>query len=237
MHSAQADTKAGPKGRRRVAGEDPAKRNQILDGARRCFLSVGFAHASMNQITAEAGVSKGTIYVYFADKEGLFKALIEREKSKGMSAAQETLDKGGTIPEVLHRFGTSISTRMTSDEMVRAQRMVLGVIEQMPEIAQIFYGGDTFSAHRILARYLDTKTASGELVIANTDLAARQFLDLSMASNFKRRLFGNLPEPMPASEIESIVSSAVTMFLAVYGPQQTAPRTTPHLGVSETASG
>ena len=235
MRSAHADAKASLGSRRRAAGEDPAKRNQILDGAKRCFLSVGFANASMNQITAEAGVSKGTIYVYFADKEGLFKALIEREKSAVLSGAQDALDQGGSVTDVLLRFGTYVSTRMTAEEVVRAQRMVLGVIEQMPEIARTFYGGDTFSAHRVLAHYFDTKVASGDLVIADTDLAARQFLDLSMASNFKRRLFGNLLEPMSATEINHIVTSAVGMFLAYYGPQH-ANRAPPPRGSSETVS-
>ena len=48
----EADGKPG----RRVAGQDPAKRNQILDGAKRCFLDVGFDAASMNDITAAAGL-------------------------------------------------------------------------------------------------------------------------------------------------------------------------------------
>ena len=41
---------------------------------------MGFDAASMNDITREAGVSKGTIYVYFANKEELFEALIEEER-------------------------------------------------------------------------------------------------------------------------------------------------------------
>src|SRR6218665_138052 len=95
----------GPK-RRRAAGQDPAKRAQILDGAKRCFLSLGFEASSMNEITTEAGVSKGTLYVYFADKEDLFKALIDREKSAVMSAAQQQLELPGTTADALHRFGT-----------------------------------------------------------------------------------------------------------------------------------
>jgi AcrR family transcriptional regulator len=53
---------------RPAAGQDPAKRSQIIDGARRVFIEKGFEAASMNDITREAGVSKGTIYVYFANK-------------------------------------------------------------------------------------------------------------------------------------------------------------------------
>ena len=64
-----------------AAGADPVKRGQILDGAKRVFMKLGYDAASMNDVTREAGVSKGTIYVYFQSKEDLFGALVEREKS------------------------------------------------------------------------------------------------------------------------------------------------------------
>ena len=57
------DKLAAPQTGRRVAGEDPAKREQILDGAKRVFMEQGFEAASMNDITRAAGVSKVTIYV------------------------------------------------------------------------------------------------------------------------------------------------------------------------------
>lgn len=204
---------------RRAAGQDPAKRAQILDGAKRCFLSLGFEAASMNDITSEAGVSKGTLYVYFEDKADLFAALIDREKSAVMSAAQHQLEAGGSIPDALHRFGTYVTTRLTSEEVIRAQRMVLGVAERMPEIAQRFFTGDSFSAHHILKDWLDHRVAASELAIEDTDLASRQFLELSMASIYKRRLFGNLPKPAPAKEIDRVVASAVAVFMGFYGPK------------------
>ncbi|MBD0354642.1 MAG: helix-turn-helix transcriptional regulator, partial [Rubrobacteraceae bacterium] len=49
-----------------------AKRDQILDGARRVFLRDGFAGASTDDIAAEAGVSKRTLYAYYPSKEDLF---------------------------------------------------------------------------------------------------------------------------------------------------------------------
>jgi AcrR family transcriptional regulator len=213
MQISEDDKRTG----RRAAGQDPAKRAQILDGAKRCFLSVGFEAASMNEITSEAGVSKGTLYVYFEDKEDLFKALIDREKSAVMAAAKQQLEAGGTIPEALQRFGVYVTSRLTSDEVIRAQRMVLGVAERMPEVAARFFTGDSFSAHHILQDYLDARVAAGELRIDDTDLASRQFLELSMASVYKRRLFGNLPEPMPLPQIEHVVASGVAMFMKSYG--------------------
>src|ERR671931_410522 len=70
---------------RPAAGQDPAKRKQIIEGARRVFIDMGFDAASMNDITREAGVSKGTIYVYFANKEELFECLIDEERKQMFS--------------------------------------------------------------------------------------------------------------------------------------------------------
>ncbi len=209
----EGDAKPG----RRVAGQDPAKRNQILDGAKRCFMGAGFEASSMNDITAEAGVSKGTLYVYFKDKEDLFGAIIDREKSAVMGAARKEIERRGTIAEQLPRFGSYVTSRLTSDEVIRAQRMVLGISERMPDVATRFFGSDAFSAHLILKEYLDRGIAAGDFVIEDTDLAARQFLELSMASIYKRRLFGNLPNPVPLPEIERVVHKAVDMFLHYYG--------------------
>ena len=54
-------TQPEPVGGRPAAGEDPVKREQILDGALCVFMQMGFDAASMNDITREAGVSKGTL--------------------------------------------------------------------------------------------------------------------------------------------------------------------------------
>ena len=54
---------------------DSAKRRQIIDGARQVFLAQGFDGASMGEIARTAGVSKGTLYVYFASKEDLFQVV------------------------------------------------------------------------------------------------------------------------------------------------------------------
>src|SRR5215471_5752115 len=58
---------------------DSAKRRQILDGARAVFLAQGFDAASMEEIARKAGVSKGTLYVYFDSKEQLFEATVHKQ--------------------------------------------------------------------------------------------------------------------------------------------------------------
>jgi AcrR family transcriptional regulator len=204
-----------PRGRA-AAGQDPAKRDQILDGAKNCFLKLGFEAASMNEITSEAGVSKGTIYVYFQNKEELFTSLIDRERSAMLTVAAHELNDAQSIEEALQRFGVSITTKLTSDMVIRAQRMVLAVAERMPDLAARFFGPDPFSGIVVLKTFLDAKVASGELRIEDTELASRQFFELAMAASFKRRLFGNMRQEMPAAEISRTVASGVAMFLKFY---------------------
>ena len=86
---------------RRAAGEDPRKRDQILEGAKRVFMKSGFDAATMNDITREAQVSKGTIYVYFNNKEDLFAALIERERSRMVASMRSALSGDGPVADSL----------------------------------------------------------------------------------------------------------------------------------------
>ena len=68
-----------PPSLRLVGDEDSSKRRQILDGAGKVFMDLGFDGASMGEIARQAGVSKGTLYVYFDSKEVLFEAIFEEE--------------------------------------------------------------------------------------------------------------------------------------------------------------
>lgn len=218
MQETDTDTIADkPRSSRRVAGQDPAKRAQIMAGAKRCFMKLGYEAASMNEITAEAGVSKGTIYVYFADKQTLFRALIESEKSAAMELLRRDLEKAKSLNEALATFGRTVCMRLSSDDVIRAQRMVLGVLESQPEVAGIFYGHDAGTGPDILAQYLASQVEAGNLQIEDVNLAAHQFSDLAMSTIYKRRLFGNMCHAPGRHDIEQVVDSAVAMFLARYG--------------------
>jgi len=56
-----------------------ARQENILNAAERCFSSQGFHSTSMHDICREAGISPGTLYLYFRSKEDLIAAICERE--------------------------------------------------------------------------------------------------------------------------------------------------------------
>ena len=199
------------------AGENPAKRDQILDGAKQIFAANGYDGASMNDITRAAGVSKGTIYVYFNNKEELFAALIQRERARIFDAVDSILIDSKPLEEVLFDFGMMFGRHMTDNNTVRSLRMVLGVIDDMPEVANMFLNcGPTRGAHR-LKDYLAARAAKGELVLEDDLLAARQFADLCTAGLFKPCLFNERNQPEDA-EIEKTVRAAIHVFMKAYAP-------------------
>jgi TetR/AcrR family transcriptional regulator of autoinduction and epiphytic fitness len=202
---------------RRVAGADPDKRRQILDGALAIFTARGFDAASMSDIAAAANVSKGTLYVYFEDKEHLFVALIERERESQRRGAFEALNDDPDLAHALQGFGEGLVGLLVSDFAVSAHRIVLGVAERMPDLGKEFYERGPMQGAQRLARFLDGKVGQGLLAIADTELAAAQFLDLCQSTLVRPRLFNADRTPPGRSEIARVVASAVELFLARYG--------------------
>lgn len=200
-----------------AAGEDPSKREQILDGAWRMFRQKGFDAASMNDITREAGVSKGTIYVYFANKEELFAALIDRHRAQFADSMRDILAGSEEVRDGLWQFGTAFANRLICTDMIPALRSVLGVIDRMPKLSQRFFTSAPNNVKVVLEDFLNHHIAQGSLDVDDVDLAARQFIELATGNIFKFRLFGELEGPVPDEELDRIISSAVRVFMAAYG--------------------
>jgi AcrR family transcriptional regulator len=69
-----------------------ARRQQIVDAARRCFTRNGFQATSMQDIFAESGLSAGAVYGYFASKDDLVAAIVEEELPRWASAVERALN-------------------------------------------------------------------------------------------------------------------------------------------------
>lgn len=201
---------------RRVAGADPDKRHQILEGAHAVFAARGFDAASMNDIAAAANVSKGTLYVYFEDKEHLFVALIEREREKQKQGMYEALAEEPDLDQALMNFGSGLVRLLTGSFAMSAYRIVLAVAERMPDLGREFYERGPMQGAQQLADFLARRVAQGELAIEDTALAAAQFVDLSQATLMRPRLFNAVRTPPSEDEIAHVVSEAVATFMARY---------------------
>lgn len=200
------------------AAVETDKRRQILDGARAVFMGAGFDGASMGEISKAAGVSKGTLYVYFDGKEALFEALTVEAK-RGLAEVLFRLDADDPdVRAVLTRLGHSYLVEMMRPDHVTTIRMVIGATEKFPRFGQAFYEAGPAQGVARLAAYLDTQVAAGRLRPADTGLAAKHFLHLCQAGLLTRLLFA-AGGPVGADEIGPRVAEAVRVFFAGYGPE------------------
>ena len=197
-----------------VGDEDSSKRRQILDGARKVFMNLGFDGASMGEIARSAGVSKGTLYVYFADKNRLFEAIVEEEAlEQGKTAFN--FDPARDVTTTLMEFGQAYIQLLCRPGGGSATRTVMAIAERMPEVGRRFYENVVSLTIGRLAAYLEAHVQSGDLVIEECPLAATQFMQMCQASLFMPFLFQAAPAPS-AERIAQVVESATRMFLAGY---------------------
>jgi AcrR family transcriptional regulator len=197
-----------------VGEEDSAKRRQILDGARAVFMDLGFDGASMGVIARAAGVSKGTLYVYFADKNRLFEAIVEQESLEQGKAAFN-FDPERDAITTLREFGQAYIQLLCRPGGGSAIRTVMAIAERMPDVGRRFYQRVLEHTINRLAEYLEARVKAGDLAIDDSTLAATQFMQLCQASLFQPFIFQAKPAPS-REQIAKVVDSAVRMFVATY---------------------
>jgi AcrR family transcriptional regulator len=114
-----------------------ARRNQILDGAWQCFAERGYHRATMQDVAAAAGLSAGTIYLYYESKEALLRAITERSQEMGRRVLEEVRAHadgplgaiqalGAVMKAALSDPGFETTTRLDSEiwpEIIRDERL------------------------------------------------------------------------------------------------------------------
>jgi len=202
--------------------DDNAKRRQIVDGARQVFLARGFDAASMADIAKAAGVSKGTLYVYFKDKDELFAAIVRCECAMQAEGVFDFDPDDHDVEAVLLKHGRAFVNTFSDPQRLSSLRAVIAVAERMPDIGRKVY--ETGPAHGIarVAAYLKAQVDAGVLAIDDCEVAAAQFIECCHATMFKPILFNFGPPPTP-ERIDHVVGMAVRMFMAAYRVKD-APR-------------
>jgi len=197
--------------------EESAKRRQILDGARKVFMDLGFDGASMGEIARASGVSKGTLYVYFADKNRLFEAIVE-EESLELRKMAFNFDPARDVETTLREFGRAYILVVCRPTGGSAIRTVMAIAERMPDVGRRFYEHVLENTINRLSVYLKAHVKPGELAIDDCQLAASQFMMMCQASLFLPFVFQAAPAPS-SERIDQVVESATRMFLAAYRPK------------------
>ncbi len=192
------------------------KRQRLLEAARELFTEQGYQGTSLNQVIARCGGSKQTIYSYFGDKEGLFKAVITDLTSK-VDASFE-LEALENHPAALRDFARNYLRQLTSPELNKVFRLILSEASRQPELAHYFWANGPMPTQRKIAAYLQQLQQQGYLQIEDVGLAAEQFL-ASIRGHIKLQALCGSPPPS-TGEILRRADSAVSMFLKAHAVDQ-----------------
>ncbi|MBK8007230.1 MAG: TetR/AcrR family transcriptional regulator [Rhizobiales bacterium] len=191
------------------------KRAQILEGAGKVFFARGFDGASMSDIAAAAGVSKGTLYVYFENKERLFAALVE-EHSREIGESGLRLDPTDTdLRGALTKTARAYLEVLAQPDHVAWLRTVIGAAEKFPELGQTFVDSGPRRAAQKLSDWFRAHISRGRLKIDNVEIAAWQFMMMIQGPILVPMLYGGEARPSSA-RIEEVVKQSVDTFLAAY---------------------
>src|SRR5688572_18397669 len=148
---------AKPPRTRKVAAE--ARRQAILKAALSVFAEHGFAAARLEDVAARAGVAKGTLYLYFRDKEALFEALIR----DAVSPLLEQMSRMAAAPDMppeqaIERFLSVFEKEVLGTERKLLLRLIIAEGPRFPAIAEFYYR-EVVSKGLGLMRTLATRAA------------------------------------------------------------------------------
>lgn len=197
--------------------KDLAKRQAILEAAKRLFLDNGYANTSMDAVAAEAGVSKLTVYSHFNDKETLFSAAVMAKCEEQLPTLFFELPDGMPVENVLLNIARGFHLLINSDESVNLHRLIMALGSQDPKLSMIFFEAGPQRMLQGMERLLGKIDQLGVLAIDKPRNAAEHFFCLLKGAGNFRLLYG-CGEPLTGEAAEAHVQEVVGLFMRAYRP-------------------
>jgi TetR/AcrR family transcriptional repressor of mexJK operon len=196
--------------------KDLGKRAAILEAAKRMFTAHGFERVSMDQIAAEAGVSKLTVYSHFGDKESLFSAAISAKCEEQLAGALFQVDASSSLRDQLLGIGRAFLSLINSEEALAIHRVVT---TQPPpaKLGQLFWDAGPRRVQEVFEAFLRAEIDAGALDIPDVHRGASQFFCLLKGEPHMLLLCG-CRDSIDDAEAEAHVQATVDMFLRAYQP-------------------
>ena len=154
-----------------------ARPQQLLDAALALFVEKGFAATRSEEVARRAGVSKGTLYLYFPSKEELLKAVIADSLSARIAeGAERSAQFAGSATELLTGMLVQWWTLLYDSPAAGVFKLVITEVRNFPDIAD-FYAREVIEpAHRLLGGILRRGIASGEFREVDIDAAVHSLV-------------------------------------------------------------
>ncbi|MBO6527389.1 TetR/AcrR family transcriptional regulator [Erythrobacter sp.] len=192
---------------------DEAKREAILAAAADCFFEHGFAASSIEQIAADAGVSKVTIYNRFGDKRALFTAAVELECEQLRDSLKVPEIPSGSLRHRLTAIGEAMVAFLSRPRMVQFERRIAADTEHEPAVGEAFLTAGPLRMKKAFAALIAAMHDAGEIEVGDPELAAEQFASMCKGMGDLERRFGAADDP---DRNRRRIEGAVEVFCRAY---------------------
>ena len=189
---ARRSRKARPRWQRRKA----ARPAEIVTAALEVFVERGFAAARLEEVARRAGVTKGTLYLYFKSKEALFKAVV-RETIVPVIAQGEALAQSfpGTARELVERLVRENWRLVGETDLAGIPKLMMAEAATFPQLTRFYYEEVVARGHRLMAGVIERGIKSGEFRKVDVATAAKLAMSPLMHATVARRAFAScMPE-------------------------------------------
>ena len=196
------------------------KVRQIVEAAREVFLEDGFSDASMDMIVRKAGVSKRTLYNYYASKEEIFIDVMQKQLGMLYENFATDRKKSGDLADQLQQIGIDMLRIANSPHTLALFRVTAAEAHRFPTLARQFFEQCFERVIDGIATILDREIRDSGLRVADTKQAGEYFLDLLFGTAYHRVVFGTIP-PMNDTAIKARTQRALRYFLETLGRADT----------------
>jgi AcrR family transcriptional regulator len=140
-----------------------ARPQELLDAALELFVEKGFSATRAEEVAARAGVSKGTLYLYYPSKEDLLKAVIEQRLSSEIAAgAAEAASFTGPTDALLREVLTHWWQRLYDSPASGVFKIIITEVRNFPELAEFHRRSVVEPGQRLIGELLQRGIDRGE---------------------------------------------------------------------------
>lgn len=200
-----------------------ARPAELLDAALDVFAERGFAGARLEDIALRAGVTKGTVYLYFASKQALFEAVVRQTLVSSIARGQAALrDFDGPTPELLRTVLTGWWHRLVRTKAAALVKLICAEASNFPSLARFYYDNVIEPGRRLQGRILERGIARGEFRAVPVEHTAMIIVSAFLYAQLHEWSFAKAI-PTEAIEGDEFLESFIDFVLASLAPREGAP--------------
>jgi AcrR family transcriptional regulator len=171
-----------------------ARPQELLDAALELFVEKGFAATRAEEVAQRAGVSKGTLYLYYPSKEELFKAVVRRKLSSLIAEGEVVAGSfEGSSSDLLALLIQTWWERFGNTPAAGIHKVILAEVRNFPELAQFYTDEVMVPADRLFGSCVERGVARGEFRPMPTHEVALALIAPLIFMAIHRHSFGCCP--------------------------------------------